>query len=187
MTNNKKLILIVGELAAGKSTLAHRMTERYGIPSFTKDRFKELLCEQIGFSNRQENLKLSFLTFELMFHIFECCAKAGRPLILESNFRQNELDRLEEATAEFGYETLTVFLTGDLRVLHRRYLERIASGTRHTAHQTQDLTRFEDFEAISCEKNPRRLFGKVISIDTTAEDAPFDFSGDEGIRAFLGE
>ena len=183
----KKLILVVGELAAGKSTLAQQLTERYGIPSFTKDRFKELLCEGVGFSNRAENLKLSFLTFELMFHIFECCAAAGKPLILESNFRQNELDRLEKAVSMYGYETLTVSLTGDLRVLHERYLERIASGTRHMAHQTQDLTRFEDFEAISYEKNPRCLFGKVVSIDTTAENAPFDFSGDEEIRAFLEE
>lgn len=185
MENHKKLILITGELAAGKSTLAGQLTARYGIPSFTKDRFKELLCDGVGYSNREENLKLSFLTFDLMFHIFECCAEAEKPLILESNFRQNELDRLEKAAAGYGYETLTVFLTGDLHVLHGRYLARTASGTRHPAHLTQDLSRFEDFEAISCAKNPRRLFGKIVSIDTTARDASFDFSGDERIRAFL--
>ena len=181
----KKLIVIVGELAAGKSTLAGQLTERYGIPSFTKDRFKEILCDGVGFSNRAENLKLSFVTFEVMFQIFENCAKAGKPLILESNFRQNELDRLEKAAEEYGYETLTVSLTGDLHVLQERYLARISSGTRHTAHQAQDLSRFEDFEAISYAKNPRRLFGKVVSIDTTQQDGSFDFSADERIGEFL--
>ena len=90
----RKLILIVGELAAGKSTLANHLAARYGIPAFTKDRIKELLCDGIGFQNREENLKLSFVTFDLLFHVFECFAAVGAPLILESNFRQNELDRL---------------------------------------------------------------------------------------------
>ncbi|MBR0081897.1 MAG: AAA family ATPase [Clostridia bacterium] len=182
---NRKLILIVGELAAGKSTLANHIAARYGVPAFTKDRIKELLCDGVGFRNRAENLKLSFLTFELLFHIFECCSAAGEPLVLESNFRQNELDRLEVAAANAGYDVLTLSLTGDLHVLHRRFLARIASGTRHAAHQTQDLSRFEDFSAISYAENPRRLFGTVVTIDTTAPDAPFDLSDDARIRAFL--
>jgi len=182
-----KLMLIVGELAAGKSTLAHQICARYHVPAYTKDRFKELLCDRIGFANREENLKLSFLTFDLLYHIFECAAAAGQPLILESNFRQNELDRLEAAAAAAGYDVLTLFLTGDLHTLHRRFLDRVASGTRHPAHLTQNLEEFKDFEAISCSKNPRRLFGTVVTLDTTAADAPSDFSVDERIRRFWEE
>ena len=180
----QKLMILVGDLAAGKSTLAHQICARYHVPAFTKDRFKELLCDGVGFHNREENLNLSFVTFEVLFHIFECFAAAKQPLILESNFRQNELDRLEAAAAAAGYETMTVFVTGDLRVLHKRFLARIASGTRHPAHLTQNLEEFKDFEAISCSKNPRRLFGTVVTIDTTAPDAPSDFSADERIRRF---
>ncbi len=179
-----KLMLIVGELAAGKSTLAHQICARYHVPAYTKDRFKELLCERVGFSNREENLKLSFLTFDLLYHIFECAVASGQSLILESNFRQNELDRLESAAADAGYEVMTLFLTGDLHILHRRYLDRIASGTRHFAHLTQNLSDYSDFEAISCAKNPRRLFGTVVTLDTTAPDAPVDCSTDERIQRF---
>ena len=182
---NRKLIVIVGELAAGKSTLAGHIAARYAVPAFTKDRIKELLCDGVGFHNRAENLKLSFLTFELLFHIFERFAEAGQPLVLESNFRQNELDRLEKAAKQYGYSVLTLTLSGDLHVLHERFLARIASGTRHPAHQAQDLSRFEDFAAISFANNPRRLFGTVVSIDTTAPNAPFDLSDDERIRGFL--
>ena len=180
----RKLIIIVGELAAGKTTLAGHLSARYGVPAFTKDRFKELLCERVAYHNREENLNLSFLTFDILLHIFECCAATGQSLILESNFRQNELDRLEAAVIEAGYAVLTVFLTGDLHILHERYLARIASGHRHAAHLTQNLDRFEDFAAISCKQNPRRLFGQIVTIDTTAPGAPLDFSADTRIRTF---
>ena len=180
----RTLIIITGELAAGKTTLAHRLSARYGIPAFTKDRFKELLCERIVCHNRQENLNLSFLTFDILLQIFSCCAATGHSLLLESNYRQPELDRLEAAAKAANYDVLTIALTGDLHVLHERYLARVASGTRHFAHLTQNLDRFEDFEAISCRKNPRRLFGQVIEIDTTAPDAPEDISFDARIRAF---
>lgn len=181
----KKLVLIVGELAAGKSTLAGHIAARYGVPAFTKDRIKELLCEAVGFSNREENLRLSFLTFDLLYHTFERFAEAGQALVLESNFRQNELDRLEAAASKAGYEVLTLYLTGDLHILHERFLARIASGTRHAAHLTQDLSRYSDFAAISFQNNPRRLFGTVVKLDTTVPDAPFDLSDDPRIRTFL--
>lgn len=181
----QKLILIMGELAAGKSTLAGQIAARYKIPAFTKDSIKELLCDHIGYTNREENLKLSFLTFDILFRLFESFSEAGRSLILESNFRQNELDRLKAAAEKAGYETLTIFLTGDLHELHRRYLQRASSGGRHPAHLTQNLERFEDFAAVSQNTVPKNLFGQVITIDTTLPDSPPDFSADERIRTFL--
>ncbi|MBQ6426781.1 MAG: AAA family ATPase [Clostridia bacterium] len=181
----KKLILIMGELAAGKTTLAGQISTRYSLPAFSKDRIKELLCDRLGYANREENLKLSNLSFDILLELFESFAKAGRSLILESNFRQNELDRMKAAAEKSGYDTLTVFLTGDLHELHRRYLERASSGTRHAGHLAQNLDRYEDFAAVSSANTPKNLFGQVIMIDTTLPDMPADLSGDERIRTFL--
>ncbi len=181
----RKLILITGELAAGKSTLARAIAVRYRIPAFTKDRIKELLCERLGFCDRTENLKLSFLTFDLLLEIFSVFAASGQPLVLESNFRQNELDRLETVVRAAGYETLTISLTGDLNKLYERYHARAASGTRHPAHLSQDLSDFSNFSAVSCAQNPRRLFGTVLTFDTTAEGTPADLSRNPQIAAFL--
>ena len=50
----KKLILITGDLATGKSTLAKKLSQNLKILSFTKDVLKEVLSDVIGFSNRQE-------------------------------------------------------------------------------------------------------------------------------------
>ena len=54
-----KLLLIMGDLATGKSTFANILAGRYGISIFGKDTIKEVLGDTIGFANREENLKLS--------------------------------------------------------------------------------------------------------------------------------
>lgn len=66
----KKLLLITGDIAAGKSTFSKILSERYGIAVFQKDTVKEILGDFIGFQNRKENKKLSNAAIELMCHIF---------------------------------------------------------------------------------------------------------------------
>jgi adenylylsulfate kinase-like enzyme len=66
----QKLILITGDLAAGKSTLAKKLSEKLNTLCFTKDVLKEILSDDIGFSNRQENKKLSIASISVMNHIF---------------------------------------------------------------------------------------------------------------------
>ena len=82
----KKLILITGDLAAGKSTLAKKLSQNLKILSFTKDVLKEVLSDVIGFSNRQENKKLSIASVDIMKHIFTQYAFLEQDLILEANF-----------------------------------------------------------------------------------------------------
>ena len=67
----KKLLLITGDLATGKSTFANILSKRYDTNVFFKDSIKEVLGDTIGFANREENKKLSNVTMELMFFIFE--------------------------------------------------------------------------------------------------------------------
>lgn len=67
VVQNKKLLLIMGDLACGKSTFANLLSMRYDTNVFSKDSIKEVLGDTIGFANREENLKLSRATIELMF------------------------------------------------------------------------------------------------------------------------
>ena len=96
----KKLILVCGDLACGKSTFCGQLSRRFDIPVFYKDTIKEVLGDTIGFANREENLKLSVATFGLLRHIFLQSADLGHDLILESNFRQHELEEMYERRGE---------------------------------------------------------------------------------------
>jgi len=87
----KKLLLVMGDLATGKSTFASILSQRYKVNVFYKDSIKEVLGDTIGFTNREDNLKLSKATLELMLFHFSEIAKIGNNMILDSNFQSGVL------------------------------------------------------------------------------------------------
>ena len=135
----KKLLLITGDIATGKSTFANILSKRYHTNMFFKDSIKEVLGDTIGFSNREENKKLSFASMELMFFIFSEFASLEKDLILESNFHKSELERLHKIAEDNGYDVLTIALFGAVEVLHERYLNRMTNENRHPVHLSLSL------------------------------------------------
>ena len=49
-----RLIIITGDLASGKSSLADSLSLRLNIPCFKKDVIKENLVDKYGFTTREE-------------------------------------------------------------------------------------------------------------------------------------
>ena len=133
----KKLIIITGDLAAGKSTLASALSADLKIPYLTKDSLKEIACDVIGYSNREENRLLSITATNDMIYFFKQCAAVDNDLILEANFRHNELLELEEIVCEYDYQVTLIVLTGDIPLLYQRFLDRLTN--RHIAHRSNHL------------------------------------------------
>lgn len=131
------LILITGDLASGKSTLASSLSESLNIPYFTKDTLKEIACDAIGFSNREENRRLSVSAVNSMIYVFEQSAKVGQDIILEANFRSEEIMRIREICNDYSYSVVLIALTGDINLLYQRFLDRLP--TRHRAHTSLNL------------------------------------------------
>jgi len=174
----KKLLIITGDLATGKSTFAGLLTHRYGTSVFCKDKIKEILGDTIGFANREENLRLSRATMEIMTHIFSQIAPLGKDLILEANFRSGELKRLHKIAAENGYEVLTLVLRGHVDILYLRFMNRINNENRHSVHISgfDGFTSFNDYiEKSRCEET----FGEILKI--SADD--FSYQNDAEILA----
>ncbi len=179
----KKLLLVTGDLATGKSTFAGMLSERYDTNVFYKDSIKEVLGDTIGFSNREENLKLSKATGELMIHIFSEFAKLGKNLILESNFHEEDLARLQEMASESGYDVLVLVLRGELETLHKRYLHRIYHENRHPVHLSTTLDVFEDFKDYIERGRKEKIIGEALCID--AND--FSYQTDKEVLAKIDE
>jgi len=161
----KKLLLIMGDLACGKSTFANLLSKRYDTNVFGKDSIKEVLGDTIGFANREENLKLSRATMELMFFMFSEFTKLHKPLILESNFHTKELEMLRKMASERGYEVLTLVLRGDVELLHKRYLHRMQNENRHPVHLSTTLDVFEDFKGYTEYGRSEAIPGEYIEIN----------------------
>lgn len=161
----KKLLLITGDLACGKSTFGKILSKRYDTNLFYKDHIKEMLGDTIGYSNREENLKLSKAAVELMALIFSEFAPLDKDLILEANFHTHELEKLHEIAACHGYDVLTLVFRADTKLLHGRYLNRIANENRHPVHIISVLDDYEDFEAYIRKARDEFVPGETLAVN----------------------
>ncbi len=162
----KKLLLITGDLATGKSIFGEILSKRYSCPALFKDKVKELLADRIGFADREENRRLSLAAVELMTHCFEAMAVSGGDLILEANFKEDELRKISELTKKYSYKTLTLIMRADMDIIYKRFVGRIENENRHPAH----ISGFDGYESLKHYIDIGRkqaAFGDMVEVDAT--------------------
>lgn len=161
----KKIILLFGDLATGKSTLSNVLANRYHCLLINKDNIKEILADCIGFESRQENLKLSHATYELIKFMLLKIAPFGYDLILESNFHKDELNELYMLLDNLEYEYLSIVLTGDIDILYHRFVNRAFHQNRHPAHLSAKLDIYENFKDYILKNRNWDLKGKIMHLN----------------------
>jgi len=169
----KYIIFVAGLLASGKTTFSEYLSTHLNMLLINKDYVKEILCDTIGFANREENLKLSDATHQLMRYIAGNSMKIGLPIILESNFNPHDAAYFEEEVQKYNYKPITVILTGDKNIFYDRFVKRWE--TRHPGHKSFDLFTREEFckQQEGWERFP--ISGERIIVDTTRfEDIEYD-------------
>ena len=161
-----RLILITGDLASGKSTLADALSRELKVPAFKKDVIKEQYCDMYGFTTREENRNLSVMAMDFMINAFFSFASQQQNIILEANFREEELRQIEVLVAQFNYDVVLLVLRGDIEVLYKRFLDRLPN--RHRAHTSmrldENIDKFAEYIEMLRKQDP--VFIPHI-IDTT--------------------
>lgn len=169
------VILISGDLASGKSSLAESLSLRLNVPCFIKDRIKEDFVDKYGFKNREENRALSIKAVEFMIEALSRFLKANQDIILEANFREDELQKINSLIKGFDADLSFLILRGEIDVLYERFLERLP--TRHIAHTSIHLEEsIEKFSAYILEQRVANPPFVPCIIDTTklTEEEVFD-------------
>lgn len=131
-------ILVTGIPASGKSTIAEYLAKELCLPCFSKDAFKEILFDTVGFCSREEKVALGVAAMEIMYDTAERLMRRGLPFILENNFENTSMTQLKRLLKQYRYIAVTVTLTGDYRTIYRRFLARNASPDRHRGHVVND-------------------------------------------------
>ena len=163
------LIVISGDLAAGKSTLAASLSAELNLVHLTKDSLKEIACDAIGYNTREENRQLSIAATDSMIYFFNQSALVGQSLILEANFRQVEMMKIKEIADEYHYQVLLIVLTGDINLLYQRFLDRMVN--RHIAHRSLNLDySIERFASYINDIRNQDLIYPAYTIDMTDLD-----------------
>lgn len=161
-----KVILITGDLASGKSSLANSLSYRLNIPAFEKDVIKEHYVDKYGFKNREENRALSIKAVDFMITSMESFLKKQADVILEANFRGNELTKIKEICGRYNSEVTLLVLRGDIPFLYERFLERLPN--RHKAHTSIGLEESIDkFASYINEQRQEDLVFPHFDIDIT--------------------
>lgn len=157
----RKIILIGGDLASGKSTYSRFLSKKYNLSLINKDRLKEILGDHIETKNREENKNLSVTSFALIKYLIK---NIKTDLIIESNFKPYEMEELKEF--EKDNDILSLHFFGDNEILHDRFLKRLKEG-RHHVHKSQDFSNINDFIPVLNELRNVSYIGEVIRVDAT--------------------
>ncbi|MBR6072047.1 MAG: AAA family ATPase [Acholeplasmatales bacterium] len=166
----KKLILMGGDLASGKSTYSNIIGNKYNILVINKDNLKEILGDNILVNNREENKKLSVISFDLICYLIK---KNMGTIIVESNFKPYEMDVLKSIVEEYDYDVLSLVFKGDNEILHKRFLNRL-NENRHYVHKSQDFTNINDFINTLEELRNVKYIGKIINVNSST----FEYQND---------
>ena len=161
----RKLLLITGDLATGKSTFAHILSKRYDTCLLVKDTVKEVLGDVLGASTNEESKRLSLAAVEVMLYTFSSFTSLNKDLILEANFHADELLKIQKMASESDYQVLTLVIRADLETLHKRYLNRMHNEDRHPVHLSGMFEAFDDFKAYIERSREESVPGDTIYID----------------------
>ena len=170
---NNIIIIITGQLAAGKTTYGKRISEKLKIPFYSKDIIKEVLAESLidSYASYEDKRKLGSTSYDVFYYIIEEQMKVGKSVIVESNFVKESIPIVKNLISQYNYKSITLRFEGDLKTLHERFLKREYSEERHKGLVSNGM--FDDFEAyVQASKRSKefKIDDNEIVIDTTDFD-----------------
>lgn len=188
----KRLILLSGYPATGKSYLANMILERH--PEFEiiiPDTIKEALWDQYGFKNSAEKEYLEKEIWNQYYLLMEQKMNVEVSVITDYPFSEKQKPQLVFLTEQFQYKVLTVRMVGDIEVLYQRSRKRDLEQSRHLGHSVNSYQKgdyladrskadnFLEFDLFKerCLKKGYDKFriGELIEIDATYfEKVPYN-------------
>jgi predicted kinase len=165
----KPLLLIVNGLpGTGKTTLARYLAGELCLPSIHKDDFKDLLFDNLGWSDRAWSRKVGLAAYALLFHFVEAQLKAGKSFIAESNFSAiYETPKFLTLKERYDFLPFQIQCVTQGEVLFERFRERAMSKERHPGHA--EMTLIEELQPLLLKGRdaPLDIGGPLLEVDTT--------------------
>jgi hypothetical protein len=158
------------------------------LPFLGKDQVKELMFDNLGWSDREWSRRLGAAAIDLLYYMMETELKAGRSFLVECNFSPAQATaRFRELKARYGFEAFQVQCQTDGPVLVKRFKRRAESGERHPGHG--DHLTYDEIAPVLLEGRypPLDIGGTIFYLDTT-DFARVDYEGLAGaVRQFISE
>lgn len=174
----KRVVLVNGVPACGKSQVSRALADRTGWPILTLDSVKEPFFDQLGVGDREFNRALGRASYAAIFRIL-ADAPGGFTAIVDAWFGFQPVEVLERHLARAGIEAhAEIWCHAPSDVLVARYERRL--GQRHAGHPGAAF--LPELVALNERARPLRL-GPSFDHDGTepvAMPALLAFLGDAG-------
>jgi predicted kinase len=162
-----KIIIIAGYPASGKTTFAKQLSEELNIPYFNLDSIKSAIGEIIKINSWEESKSIGNASFLVLMYILESFMKVNKTLIIENSFIKNHEVTIEQLIKNYEYEVMTYILKCDLKLLHKRFIERENALERDNSNKIFGI--WNDFQIFERDMKPFDEFNignKIININT---------------------
>jgi predicted kinase len=171
----RRVVIINGLPGTGKTTLGRAISDHFGWPFISKDVFKEVMFDTLGWSDKKWSLKVSAATHRVMDYVIGELLRAQNSLVVESNFKADvDAPRFERLRIDYGVNLIQILCWAEGDVLFERYKARLES-SRHPGHAEADSLDLARASLARGKAEPLPIRGTTIEIDTTHVDA-IDYS-----------
>lgn len=161
------VLIITGPPASGKSTLGRQLARTLALPFLGKDMFKEILFDQLGWSDREWSRRLGAASMDLLYQTAAALLEAGQSVALEANFYSEwDTPKLLKLAEVSGCRFVQVVCTASKSTLADRYRQRSVDGPRHPGHTESEQLEETIARLFSGSWEALALEGPVISVDT---------------------
>lgn len=144
--------------------MAHQLGEALQYPVFSKDEIKEVLFDQLGWTDAAWSKKLSVAAYRVMDYAIAESLATGSGIIAESNFlAEFDSERMRNFMKRFAPKTVQILLFCEETIRSQRFFDRASRGDRHPGHH--DLDQFQrNIRTVRCA--PLTIEAPLIEIDT---------------------
>lgn len=168
-TPTRKVVLINGLPASGKTALGEHLKERFNAPLLTLDTIKEAMFDVLGTGDREYNRRLGRATKEIIWAVISEFPRNSLAIV-DAWFGFPPYDKVFEGLQRAGiarFVELWCHAPGE--ILANRYLERVDH--RHKGHPGPEYA--PELEEVAGRAAPMNI-GPLFSIDTS-DFAAIDF------------
>ena len=167
------VLIITGAPASGKSTLGRELARRFRLPFLSKDLFKEVLFDQLGWSDREWSSRLGSASMALLFRSAAALLAAGQSVALEANFYAEwDAPQLRQLGEVHSCRFIQIVCAASGATLEERYRRRITTGERHPGHTESEPLEETLQRVLNGRWDALDLEGPVITVQTEKKLPP---------------